>query len=112
MSASKLYPKTYKGREESGGYIALNESRKSEDSPHYRGRVFLSGIGWYWVSGWLRESAKGEMISISLKEISDKEAEQYCAPKQPKKRSHKREPGDDDDTDTSVDSGRTSDIPF
>jgi hypothetical protein len=108
MSASRLYPKTYKGTEESGGYIARNESRRQENSPNYRGRFYLAGIGWFWLSGWIRDSSKGELISLSAKAMTDEEAQKYCAPQQGRKAERETQ---EPETNTQNE-GNDSDIPF
>jgi hypothetical protein len=109
VSASRLYPKVYKGKEESGGYIATNESRKSDASPHYRGRVYIEGVGWYWLSGWLREKRGGDLIAISAKEMTDADAKQYCAEK-PAKNPRRREATTEPIEENSPTNDR--DIPF
>lgn len=83
MSASRLYPKTYKGKEDSSGYLARNDRPTSRSSPGWRGRVWISEPGWHWMSGWLvhpREEVK-PMLNIKFRGLTDQEAQQYCAPK-------------------------------
>jgi hypothetical protein len=83
MSAAKLYPKTYKGKEDSSGYLARNDHPTSRSSPGWRGRVWVSEPGWHWLSGWLvhpREQEK-PMLNVKLRGLTDQEAEKYCAPR-------------------------------
>jgi hypothetical protein len=109
VSASQLFPKVYKGKEESGGYIAANPSRKSDNSPHYRGRIYLEGVGWYWLSGWVRSARDGEMISVSAKPMTDADAKQYCAEKTERKAPRREEPTEPAQENLPT---HDSDIPF
>jgi hypothetical protein len=81
MTASKLNPNTYQGTERSSGYIARNEQPKSASSPDWRGRIYLIGIGWYWISGWVKDGRGGPMLSLRAEEMTDEQAEKFCAPK-------------------------------
>jgi hypothetical protein len=106
MTASKLFPKTYKGKEDTGGYLAENTRPTSRNSPQYRGRFYITGIGWFWLSGWRRAGKSGELISLTGRGLTDQEAEQYCAPRNEKKA--KETPGNTGDDE---DYGK-GDIPF
>lgn len=79
MSASKIHPNVWQGVERSGGFIAKNKQPKSASSPHHKGRVYLAGVGWYWVSVWWK--TEGEIGRVSMQEMTDAQAAQYCAPK-------------------------------
>lgn len=83
MSASRLFPKVYQGREDSSGYLAKNDRPTSRSSPGWRGRIYVAEPGWHWLSGWLvhpREAAK-PMLNVKLRGLTDQEAHQYCAPR-------------------------------
>ena len=81
-----------------GGYIAENTRPSSRNSPHYRGRFYIAGLGWFWLSGWRREGKSGELISLTGKGMTDQEAHQYCAPKgQGKPKNSPENPGEDED---------------
>lgn len=81
--ASKLFPKVYKGVEDSSGYLARNDRPTSRSSPGWKGRVWVSQPGWHWLSGWLVEprESKKPLLNIKLRGMTDQEATQYCAPK-------------------------------
>lgn len=83
MSASKLHPKVWQGKEDSSGYIARNDKPTSRSSPGFRGRVYVSDAGWHWVSGWVvdPQGHKKGMLNLKLRGMTDQEAQQYCAPK-------------------------------
>src|SRR5262245_54062288 len=82
--ASRLHPNTYKGKPQSGGYLARNQQPNSQNSPSFKGRLWLDGVGWFWLSGWTSESHRGKGTYLSLKAspMSDQEADRYCRPKE------------------------------
>lgn len=81
MSASKLNPNTYRGEERDGGLIYRNQKPTSAKSPHWRGKIFLRGVGWYWISGWMQGSESDPYMSLSAQEMTDEQALQFCKPK-------------------------------
>jgi hypothetical protein len=78
MSGSKINPNTWKGEVRSGGYIARNPKPVSANSPHWKGKYYLLGYGWVWVSGWDRRSG---LIRLSLEDMTDDAARKFCQPK-------------------------------
>lgn len=106
---SKLYPNTYKGRAQNGGYIARNQKPNSANSPSFKGKLWVEGVGWYWVSAWSSEShsGKGTYLSLKLNPMSDEEATKYCRPKD--EHAQQRQ---DYQSQTSNSEYRDSDIPF
>jgi len=78
MSGSKLNPNTWKGEVRSGGYIVRNEKPHSAKSPQWKGKYYLVGYGWIWVSGWER---RGELIRLSLEDMTDEHARKFCQPR-------------------------------
>jgi hypothetical protein len=50
--------------DEMKGIIFLEE-RRSDNHPDYKGRIQIDGVQ-YWVSGWSKETRKGQAISLSL----------------------------------------------
>lgn len=85
MSASKLNPNIYQGEERATGILSKNTKPTSANSPDYKGRIYLAGIGWYWLSGWLKEAQFGEYLRLDVQEMTDEQATKYCKPK-PSKR--------------------------
>ena len=109
MSASKLFPKTYKGRVESGGYIYKNSAAKSASAPEFKGKVYVAEPGWYWVSVWRR--GKTGVVPISFDPMTDEQVMKYHAPKEGRTRISN---GYDAPQQTTLESqpGDDSDIPF
>jgi hypothetical protein len=81
MSASKRNPNVWNGEERSGGYIAKNEKPTSANSPDFKGRIYLTGVGWYWISAWTKQTRNGELLAIRAQEMTDEQAEKFCKPK-------------------------------
>jgi hypothetical protein len=81
MTASKVNPNMWKGEERSGGVIGKNNKPNSASSPDFKGRLYLQGVGWYWLSGWIRGDGEGEFLSLRAQEMTDDQAEKYCKPK-------------------------------
>ena len=77
MSASQLQPNTYNGQERSGGYIAKNSKQTSASAPDFKGRVYLIGVGWHWVSGWKLKGKNSHMIRLDLEELTDEQFRKY-----------------------------------
>lgn len=106
MSASKLFPKTYKGKVESGGYVYKNYKPKGANSPDMRGMMFVAEPGWYWVGVW-SHGRKG-FHRVALDGLTDDQARKYCAPRggaapngnghaAPQQTTLDSQPGDDSD---------------
>jgi len=81
MSASKLYPKVYRGVEQASGCMWPNRKPKTDKSPHWSGHFYLPGIGWYWVNAWEYEGKGGPHISLSPKEMTDEQCERKFGPR-------------------------------
>lgn len=120
MSASKLHPKMYQGKEDSSGYLARNDRPTSRSSPGWRGRVYVAEPGWHWLSGWVvhpRETEK-PLLNLKLRGLTDQEANQYCAPKgrgsPPPRTNHASDQasGGGQSAPTSTDQYGDDDIPF
>jgi len=114
MSASKVNPNVWNGEERNGGYIAKNSKPTSAASPDFRGRIYLAGIGWYWLSGWLKDSTAGEILSLRAQEMTDEQAEKFCKPK-PGRGGKREGSGHNRETRAPVTNGADatdSDIPF
>ena len=81
MSASRLNPNMYKGEERDGGLLYRNQKPTSTRSPHWRGKFYIKGVGWYWISGWSQGSENDFFITLSLQELTDEQALKFCKPK-------------------------------
>jgi hypothetical protein len=65
----------YEQRDNSGS-IFLNERKEKETHPDRTGTAMIDGV-MYYVSGWLKQSAKGQFLSLAFK----RKEEQKPAPK-------------------------------
>ena len=110
MSASKLHPNMFRGEESSGGFIAVNRNPTSANSPDWKGRLYLPGVGWYWVNGWVRDGREGPetLISLSAQEMTNEQVVRLFSAKGGKPREKPRPPPEDA---PAADSGQ-EDIPF
>lgn len=81
MSASKVNPNIWNGEERSGGYLAKNASPTSANSPDYKGRLYLSGVGWFWISAWNKNKGNGDVLALRVQEMTDEQATKFCQPK-------------------------------
>lgn len=81
MSASKLNPNSWQGQERDGGYIARNKKPTSTSSPQWRGKLYIVGVGWYWVSAWEHGSKADPVLALRVQEMTDEHAAKFCKPK-------------------------------
>jgi hypothetical protein len=109
MSASKVNPNVWNGEERSGGYIAKNDRPTSATSPDFKGRIYLVGVGWYWISAWTKNTRNGDLLAIRAQEMTDEQAEKFCKPKP-----GRAKPAPDESRNRSQNgaAGGDSDIPF
>lgn len=118
MTASKLNPDVWKGEERSSGFLFKNKNVKAATSPDWKGRIYLKGVGWYWLSAWVRDARGSPMLALRAQEMSDEDTLKYCTPKEgagrPKQTtSHERRELDLTDDSLPLPSGNgQSDIPF
>ena len=79
------------------GVLFKNDRKDSEKHPDYKGNVNVNGVE-FWLSAWIKESAKGKFMSLS---IQPKDAQpqqsisQRAMPKKPDPISSGRLPRDD-----------------
>ena len=79
------------------GVLFKNDRKDSEKHPDYKGNVNVNGVE-FWLSAWIKESAKGKFMSLS---IQPKDAQpqqsisQRAMPKKPDPLSSGRLPRDD-----------------
>jgi hypothetical protein len=81
MNPSKLNPNIFNGEERSGGYLVRNEKPTSANSPQWRGKLYLVGVGWYWISAWEKNIGNGDLLALRGQEMTDEQAAKFCAPK-------------------------------
>jgi hypothetical protein len=81
MRASRINPNVWNGEERSGGYLAKNNRPTSANSPEFKGRIYLIGVGWYWLSAWTKHTGTGELLAVRAQEMTDEQATKFCQPK-------------------------------
>lgn len=81
MAASRLNPNMWNGEERSGGNLNKNTGAKSATAPDMKGPVYIKGVGWYWLSVWVKHGKYGEFYSTSHREMSDEDVKKYVKPK-------------------------------
>lgn len=59
------------------GALFRNDRKEQPNHPDYRGSLNVDGVD-YWISAWLKESAKGKFMSLSVKP-----KDQQATPSQP-----------------------------
>lgn len=47
------------------GALFPNDRKVRDNQPDYKGSIDVSGVE-YWVSGWVKNTARGEVVSLSL----------------------------------------------
>jgi hypothetical protein len=75
------------------GALFKNDRKETENHPSYKGSINVGGVE-YWLSGWVKESAKGKFFSLS---VTPKEQQAAPAPKQQAKTVQKSSSGFDSD---------------
>jgi hypothetical protein len=81
MTASKVYPNVWNGVEISGGYIVKNNKPASASSPQFKGKLYIVGVGWFWISGWSKDTSDGPRLRLRAQEMSDEQATKFCKPR-------------------------------
>jgi len=81
MSGSNVNPNQWNGEVRSGGFLAKNSKPTGTNSPQWKGKFYLIGYGWIWLSAWERDSRSGPILKLMSQDMSDEHATKYCAPK-------------------------------
>ena len=72
------------------GVMFVNDKQGNEKRPDWKGSLEIDGVH-FWVSGWVRQSARGELISLKLEK---KEKQPTAAPAAPAYQAPAAAPGD------------------
>ena len=49
------------------GTLGKNDRKSKDTHPDYSGSCVVDGVN-YWISGWIKESARGKFFSLSFKQ--------------------------------------------
>jgi hypothetical protein len=79
MTASKLNPTP--GTVRSQRLIVKNSKPASASSPQFKGKIYLVGVGWYWISGWSKDTSDGPLLRLRAQEMTDEQAAKFCKPR-------------------------------
>lgn len=63
------------------GVLFVNDRQGNEKRPDWKGSLEVDGVH-FWVSGWIRQSARGELISLKL-EKKEQQASRPAPPPAP-----------------------------
>lgn len=55
------------------GVLFVNDKQGNEKRPDWKGSAEIDGVQ-FWVSGWNRQSARGELISLKLEKKEQQQA--------------------------------------
>lgn len=85
------------------GTLGKNDRREKDSHPEYKGQCEIDGVG-YWISAWVKESARGKFFSLSFQPKEQQGRAPAPAPRQRPAPAPARAGGGFDDMD--------SDVPF
>lgn len=85
----------YEQRDNSGS-VFVNDRKEKDTHPDRQGSAMIDGVE-YWISGWLKTSAKGPFLSLAFKK---KEKQQASPPPRSKTTPGNMNGGDDMDGDS------------
>jgi hypothetical protein len=68
----------YEQRDNSGS-LFKNDKREHERQPEYTGKIMVDGK-MYWLSGWIKDGAKGKFFSLATKLMDQQPGQQRSQP--------------------------------
>jgi hypothetical protein len=69
----------YEQRDNSGS-VFVNDRKETDKHPDRTGTAMIDGV-MYYVSGWIKQSAKGQFLSLAFKRKDDQPAPQRAVPR-------------------------------
>lgn len=84
----------------SRGALFVNDRKQSDKHPDMQGKINVDGVDYY-LSGWWKQTVKGEILSLALGKRVDEHSTQQVQPSRGRGRPQPRgrQPGEDDDLD-------------
>lgn len=59
------------------GVLFVNDKQGNEKRPDWKGSAEIDGVQ-FWVSGWNRQSARGELISLKLEKKEQQQSSRHA----------------------------------
>lgn len=66
------------------GALFVNERKQTDKHPDWNGKLNINGTE-YWISGWSKQSQRGELISLALGQQVEQQAQRQAPARQPQR---------------------------